>query len=161
MLILYCCFYLFFFFKQKTAYEMRISDWSSDVCSSDPRVVAAHRRDIDVALLEDTVVGDEADRILEQSRQPRVEPVADVGEQLERRVLMHPADAEIVAVHPRARHALEEVHAVFAHFEQTQVRRHRADIHHMAAEVEHMVRYARQLGDEHRSAEHTTELQYI
>src|SRR3546814_24373 len=35
----HCCgsviFFLFFFFKQKTAYEMRISDWSSDVCSSD------------------------------------------------------------------------------------------------------------------------------
>src|SRR3546814_4359108 len=30
-----CCFVFFFFFKQKTAYEMRISDWSSDVCSSD------------------------------------------------------------------------------------------------------------------------------
>src|SRR3546814_17915735 len=31
-----CSFFLFFFFfKQKTAYEMRISDWSSDVCSSD------------------------------------------------------------------------------------------------------------------------------
>src|SRR3546814_1604648 len=29
------CFSYFFFFKQKTAYEMRISDWSSDVCSSD------------------------------------------------------------------------------------------------------------------------------
>src|SRR3546814_9180958 len=29
------CVLLFFFFKQKTAYEMRISDWSSDVCSSD------------------------------------------------------------------------------------------------------------------------------
>src|SRR3546814_10601676 len=28
-------YFLFFFFKQKTAYEMRISDWSSDVCSSD------------------------------------------------------------------------------------------------------------------------------
>src|SRR3546814_2130456 len=27
--------FFFFFFKQKTAYEMRISDWSSDVCSSD------------------------------------------------------------------------------------------------------------------------------
>src|SRR3546814_18822224 len=26
---------MFFFFKQKTAYELRISDWSSDVCSSD------------------------------------------------------------------------------------------------------------------------------
>src|SRR3546814_4977405 len=31
--LLYIC--IFFFFKQKTAYEMRISDWSSDVCSSD------------------------------------------------------------------------------------------------------------------------------
>src|SRR3546814_4216746 len=29
------CWLFFFFFKQKTAYEMRISDWSSDVCSSD------------------------------------------------------------------------------------------------------------------------------
>src|SRR3546814_20706808 len=32
-LLIYVLF--FFFFKQKTAYEMRISDWSSDVCSSD------------------------------------------------------------------------------------------------------------------------------
>src|SRR3546814_21077425 len=31
------CMFCFFFFKQKTAYEMRISDWSSDVCSSDLR----------------------------------------------------------------------------------------------------------------------------
>src|SRR3546814_9670199 len=30
-----CYIIFFFFFKQKTAYEMRISDWSSDVCSSD------------------------------------------------------------------------------------------------------------------------------
>src|SRR3546814_3437675 len=38
---------IFFFFKQKTAYEMRISDWSSDVCSSDLRAAdqnaQAHR----------------------------------------------------------------------------------------------------------------------
>src|SRR3546814_7070433 len=33
---------MFFFFKQKTAYEMRISDWSSDVCSSDLQVHAKH-----------------------------------------------------------------------------------------------------------------------
>src|SRR3546814_6933749 len=32
---LYNCRYYICFFKQKTAYEMRISDWSSDVCSSD------------------------------------------------------------------------------------------------------------------------------
>src|SRR3546814_5556958 len=31
----------FFFFKQKTAYELRISDWSSDVCSSDLRITSA------------------------------------------------------------------------------------------------------------------------
>src|SRR3546814_19805744 len=35
-----CCLF-FFFFKQKTAYEMRISDWSSDVCSSDLERVAS------------------------------------------------------------------------------------------------------------------------
>src|SRR3546814_10783873 len=34
MFFVLLCF-VFFFFKQKTAYEMRISDWSSDVCSSD------------------------------------------------------------------------------------------------------------------------------
>src|SRR3546814_2328095 len=37
-IFLFCfCYYVlcFFFFKQKTAYEMRMSDWSSDVCSSD------------------------------------------------------------------------------------------------------------------------------
>src|SRR3546814_4673644 len=33
----------FFFFKQKTAYDMRISDWSSDVCSSDLPVVIFDR----------------------------------------------------------------------------------------------------------------------
>src|SRR3546814_6471020 len=40
------CVMVFFFFKQKTAYEMRISDWSSDVCSSDlerPRHLADRR----------------------------------------------------------------------------------------------------------------------
>src|SRR3546814_17209715 len=34
--------FFFFFFKQKTAYEMRISDWSSDVCSSDLVVDAGY-----------------------------------------------------------------------------------------------------------------------
>src|SRR3546814_10673124 len=34
-LIISPVFYFFCFFKQKTAYDMRISDWSSDVCSSD------------------------------------------------------------------------------------------------------------------------------
>src|SRR3546814_5332848 len=47
-------FYLvcFFFFKQKTAYEMRISDWSSDVCSSDLLVFALIAQDHFVDLLQ-------------------------------------------------------------------------------------------------------------
>src|SRR3546814_6458244 len=39
-----CPVFVFFFFKQKTAYEMRISDWSSDVCSSDLRLMVQLRR---------------------------------------------------------------------------------------------------------------------
>src|SRR3546814_3674266 len=48
VLCILLCMFVVFFFKQKTAYEMRISDWSSDVCSSDlvqvldRRVTAAH-----------------------------------------------------------------------------------------------------------------------
>src|SRR3546814_6703469 len=46
MIYIFCCFVVFFFFKQKTAYEMRISDWSSDVCSSDlHRCLATLARD--------------------------------------------------------------------------------------------------------------------
>src|SRR3546814_5263477 len=37
----------FFVFKQKTAYEMRISDWSSDVCSSDLQALTRYLRDPD------------------------------------------------------------------------------------------------------------------
>src|SRR3546814_4121274 len=43
-------FVVFFFFKQKTAYEMRISDWSSDVCSSDLGQIGLRHRD-DAAFL--------------------------------------------------------------------------------------------------------------
>src|SRR3546814_11840646 len=45
MCIYECCIMInFFLFKQKTAYEMRISDWSSDVCSSDLRVATRETR---------------------------------------------------------------------------------------------------------------------
>src|SRR3546814_9186337 len=59
------CLYYFFFFKQKTAYEMRISDWSSDVCSSDLHGRAG--RDASVAHLHRLQGrgrhGEEADRL--------------------------------------------------------------------------------------------------
>src|SRR3546814_2123942 len=44
----------FFFFKQKTAYEMRISDWSSDVCSSD---LVAKKRTLDRVFGEPSLAG--------------------------------------------------------------------------------------------------------
>src|SRR3546814_10901332 len=57
---------LFFFFKQKTAYDMRISDWSSDVCSSD-LYVRDQRRPRDVGMIW-------ADKDL-KPRRPSVESV--------------------------------------------------------------------------------------
>src|SRR3546814_89364 len=51
---------IFFFFKQKTAYEMRISDWSSDVCSSDlrrgQRLVDEHRMPVWQRMQRDGVI---------------------------------------------------------------------------------------------------------
>src|SRR3546814_18127119 len=48
--------FVFFFFKQKTAYEMRISDWSSDVCSSDlGRLSATSARAGSMLILFDAV----------------------------------------------------------------------------------------------------------
>src|SRR3546814_10622045 len=43
LVLVLCIFLCVFFFKQKTAYEMRISDWSSDVCSSDLAKVSVDR----------------------------------------------------------------------------------------------------------------------
>src|SRR3546814_15261648 len=51
--------FIFFFFKQKTSYEMRISDWSSDVCSSDLGDVAGQpvaQEALELADLEEEVL---------------------------------------------------------------------------------------------------------
>src|SRR3546814_10398897 len=47
--------FCFFFFKQKTAYEMRISDWSSDVCSSDLFVMTGK---LDFNSLANSIISD-------------------------------------------------------------------------------------------------------
>src|SRR3546814_10114949 len=79
----------FFFFKQKTAYEMRISDWSSDVCSSDLcRVLAKERAlrpaqhldalDVEQLRIERTLVAEEhivrvdGNRAFVQARRKRI-----------------------------------------------------------------------------------------
>src|SRR3546814_10083256 len=57
-----CC-DVFFFFKQKTAYEMRISDWSSDVCSSDLMRRLREIGDRDLRFTQPAHMGDEARRL--------------------------------------------------------------------------------------------------
>src|SRR3546814_4091506 len=71
----------FFFFKQKTAYEMRISDWSSDVCSSDLIAIGAG-----FLLVLDDQVGRFADRAGAETEQ---HGGVVLGEALE--VAVHPA----------------------------------------------------------------------
>src|SRR3546814_4904712 len=58
-------FLFFFFFKQKTAYEMRISDWSSDVCSSDlgePPILRVYTRLLDAAARPQTNEPEDLDK---------------------------------------------------------------------------------------------------
>src|SRR3546814_16735309 len=99
---------LLFFFKQKTAYEMRISDWSSDVCSSD-----LHREDL--SSLRPHIL---ADRVEQAVREPRLALVekgfGDIDIFADHRTHRHIAarDQFIVAGAPdRFHRAVEPVHA--------------------------------------------------
>src|SRR3546814_6806699 len=67
--------YLFFFFKQKTAYEMRISDWSSDVCSSDLEPGDRIAGPGIGAITDDQQIGGEARDSIERGRQRGAECV--------------------------------------------------------------------------------------
>src|SRR3546814_4523724 len=87
-----CAMVRFFFFKQKTAYEMRISDWSSDVCSSDLiGQVEGHRLDAG------DVVAAAMDLIRDQDR--RVErPIEILVALLDRKVLFHVREQRLILV---------------------------------------------------------------
>src|SRR3546814_1313212 len=76
---------LFFFFKQKTAYEMRISDWSSDVCSSD----------LDRALERRHIAGRQRGRIDRRFEHPHLHLFAEVE-------WIGAGEARAVRVHPRS-----------------------------------------------------------
>src|SRR3546814_7855437 len=88
----------FFFFKQKTAYEMRISDWSSDVCSSDLP------RDLDLGFY------------LFQGMQPRgLTPDLNDTLNVQLRNALQPTQDALLLLGMPAKQALEEVTALFAH----------------------------------------------
>src|SRR3546814_6403278 len=73
--------FYFFFFKQKTAYEMRISDWSSDVCSSDLRLEVLRdlllRDDDALTVLLNDYPGVDAQRLRTLIREGRKEAQAN------------------------------------------------------------------------------------
>src|SRR3546814_15852160 len=72
---------MFFFFKQKTAYEMRISDWSSDVCASDLFGDGAHRLHVLVELqVQHRTHVQRADRGMGIPGAVGAVPVEDLGE---------------------------------------------------------------------------------
>src|SRR3546814_4927579 len=76
-----CCYLMivFFFFKQKTAYEMRISDWSSDVCSSD-LLCREHGTAAMLVTHDMGVIAETADRVavMYAGRIAEIGPVQDV-----------------------------------------------------------------------------------
>src|SRR3546814_9570662 len=87
-----CVFVLFFFFKQKTAYELRISDWSSDVCSSDlPRLA-----DSLGAMAE--VLGDRDAAVVREISKTFEETVTGRLSELSARYVDAPPKGEIVVV---------------------------------------------------------------
>src|SRR3546814_4633138 len=85
--------FVFFFFKQKTAYELRISDWSSDVCSSDLRRALDHVHHQDVALAAHGHVLEEAGLVQRADRLPDV-GLVDAVAALDRQVGEHGARAD-------------------------------------------------------------------
>src|SRR3546814_17591596 len=87
----------FFFFKQKTAYEMRISDWSSDVCSSDLRLPGEARvRIVDERAGEDRREIDARDTGTTADEALQAILVADVEH-----AVAHEAQRVRIAVHRR------------------------------------------------------------
>src|SRR3546814_9851552 len=146
--MLFCLFLYFFFFKQKTAYEMRISDWSSDVCSSDLLEVDALARHIEPAV-EVRVAGD-------QFLHLGVGLVDILGIARQR----YPAKRPDAAAEQRADiggHEARKIEGV----RDTLVLRHLADVvavierrHTRMVKIEHRA-------DLHRSEEHKSELQSL
>src|SRR3546814_8568550 len=137
---------MFFFFKQKTAYEMRISDWSSDVCSSDlgdgpaAAVALGQQRGQDVHLV---VVGDRDHRV----RGGGVGLLQDLG--VERVAVDHHGALQRLRHHLRP--PLVDLDELEVHV--------RVVLFHRMGQVEADVAAADD--DDARSEEHTSELQSL
>src|SRR3546814_10659748 len=80
MLLLFVLLF-FFFVKQKTAYELRISDWSSDVCSSDLRVTVRLVDSPACVVVEANELSPHLLRMLQAAGQeaPEVKPILEIN----------------------------------------------------------------------------------
>ena len=111
-------------------------------------VLRPHHADVDVALLEDAVVGEQPVEVVDHAEE-RIAPRPDVVDQRRRQVLVHAADPEIVGVHARAGGALVEPEDLLALLKDPQRRRQRADVERVRADIEQVVGDSRQLRIEH------------
>ena len=113
--------------------------------------------DVDVALLEDAVAGQQLFEIVADF-QERIAECADVVDQFRRQVLTHAAGAKVGRMHARARRALVEDHQLFALLEAPQRRGERADVHRLRGDVQEMREQPPDLAvkhaDELRAARH-------
>ena len=104
--------------------------------------------DIDIALLEDAVVGQQPFQIVADLEE-RIAPFGDVVDQRGRQVLVDAAGPDIGRVHARAAGPLVEDHQLLALLEAPERRRQRADVHGLRGDVEDMREDAADLGIEH------------
>src|SRR3546814_9473017 len=135
---------LFFFVKQKTAYEMRISDWSSDLCSSDLQRLAAFL-------------------LVELARLLDAQGPLDEGQPAAQLVLgqMPGQRHDFAARRPRAEQARNAEEAFLLGLAPQLAQDRQPRVAAVANDVVRLARPARDRGGRVRSEEHTSELQSI
>ncbi len=108
-----------------------------------------HHADVDVALLEDAVVGDQALDVVAGSSGRLSHHVGDVVDQRGRQVLVDAARTEVVGVQASAAGALVEHHQLLALLEAPQRRRQGADVHGLGRHVQQVVQDPADLAEQH------------
>ena len=102
-----------------------------------PGLFQRHHADIDIALLEDAVLGEQHLEVVASFKE-RIAKGINVVDQFRRQILMHAADAEVGRVQARARGALVEAHELLALLKTPQRRRERADVECLGGDIEKM-----------------------
>src|SRR5690606_17955121 len=113
-----------------------------------PGILQLDDTDADVALFEDAVVGEQHLQVIERLEE-RINPLADVLDELLWQILMHAARPEIGRMHARTGSPLVEDHELLALLEAPERRSKRADVHRLRGDVQEMVQNAADFAIEH------------